>query len=46
MLNFKATVAKANTGIDVSKAKLLIGNYPNASNDGSSKPFISVVYQL
>jgi oligo-1,6-glucosidase len=46
MLNFKTTVSKSNTGIDVSKAKILIGNYPNPSNDGTLKPCEAVIYQL
>jgi oligo-1,6-glucosidase len=46
MLNFKATASKPNTGIDVSKAKILIGNYPTPTTDGSLKPYEAVVYEL
>ncbi len=46
MLNFKATTTKTELGIDFSKAKILIGNYPNPSKDGALNPYEAVVYQL
>jgi oligo-1,6-glucosidase len=47
LLNFKPTVAKANlTGIDLSKAKVLIGNYAIPSVDGTLKPCESVILEL
>lgn len=46
MLNFRSQSVKSNTGLDVSKAKVLISNYPAASMDGSLKPYEAVIYEL
>lgn len=46
LLNFKSTIAKANTGIDISKAKVLLGNYSNSSKDGKLQPYEAVIYEL
>ena len=46
LLNFKSTNAKVDTDIDISRAKVLLGNYPEASKDGSLKPYEAVVYSL
>ncbi len=48
LLNFSAKQAAANTGIDVSKAKMLISNYNNSSNNGTNtlRPYEAVVYEL
>jgi oligo-1,6-glucosidase len=47
LLNFKPTAAKADlAGIDLSKAKVLIGNYAAPSVDGSLKPCESVILEL
>ncbi|MBI1225027.1 MAG: alpha-glucosidase [Bacteroidetes bacterium] len=46
MLNWKATAAKANTGIDLSKAKLLLGNYPAPLLDGNLRPYEAVILEL
>jgi len=46
MLNFRDHAAKANTGIDLSKAKVLIGNYNSSSTDGGLKPYEAVVFEL
>ena len=46
MLNFSAKTVKANTGIDCSKAKLLIGNYTNSTKDENLKPYEAVVMEL
>jgi oligo-1,6-glucosidase len=46
MLNFKDKEATANTGIDLSKATVLINNYPTASTNGSLKPYEAVIFEL
>lgn len=46
LLNFKSDAATANIGIDLSKAKLLLGNYSNPSKTSTLQPYEAVVYQL
>lgn len=46
MLNFTDKEASANTGIDMSKAKVVLSNYENPSADGKLKPYEAVVYEL
>jgi oligo-1,6-glucosidase len=46
LLNFKSYPASAKTGIDLSHAKPLLGNYPDPSKDGSLRPYEAVVYEL
>lgn len=46
MLNFTSTPSKANTGIDLGKAKPLINNYEKPAEDGSLRPYEAVVYEL
>ncbi len=47
LLNFKPIAAKADlAGIDLSKAKVLIGNYATPSLDGTLKPCESLVLEL
>jgi oligo-1,6-glucosidase len=46
LLNFKAVDAVANTGLDLSKAKVLIGNYPNPAADGHLRPYEAVILEL
>ncbi|MFZ1527689.1 MAG: alpha-glucosidase [Ferruginibacter sp.] len=46
LLNFRKTRSSTNTGLDISKAKLLIGNYTDASKDGSLKPYEAAVYEI
>lgn len=46
MLNFTSTPSKANTGIDLGKAKPLINNYEKPAADGSLRPYEAVVYEL
>jgi oligo-1,6-glucosidase len=46
LLNFRDKPAKANTGIDLGKAKILINNYTKASADGTLQPYEAVVYEL
>ena len=46
LLNFKTQTAKANTGLDLSKARILIGNYTNPSLTGTLRPYEAVVLEL
>ncbi len=46
LLNFSTKPAKMNTGIDLSKAKKLIGNYQQSSAGENLQPYEAVVYQL
>ena len=46
LLNFKNKNSTVNTGIDMSKAKLLINNYTTASTDGTLRPYEAVIYEL
>ena len=46
VLNFKAVAAEVKTGLDLSKAKVLLRNYPAPSANGKLKPYEAVVYQL
>ncbi|MFI5137520.1 MAG: alpha-amylase family glycosyl hydrolase [Sphingobacteriales bacterium] len=46
LLNFKSKVASANTGIDLSQAKILAGNYSHPSNNGTLQPYEAVIYEL
>jgi oligo-1,6-glucosidase len=46
LLNFRSIPQAANTGIDISKAKILIDNYPEPSTNGQLKPYEAVVYEL
>ena len=46
LLNFKNKTATATTGLDISNAKLLLGNYPVPSKDGSLRPYEAVIYEL
>ncbi len=46
LLNFSNKVAKSNINLDVSKAKILLANYPIPSKNGSLAPYESIVYQL
>ena len=46
LLNFTAKPATVTTGMDLSKAKKLIGNYPQSSGGENLQPYESVVYQL
>jgi oligo-1,6-glucosidase len=46
LLNFTSSSSKENTGIDLSKAKLLIGNYEKPNADGSLRPYEAVIYEL
>ena len=46
LLNFKNKVATTHTGLNISKAKLLLGNYAKASKGNSLKPYEAVIYEL
>jgi oligo-1,6-glucosidase len=46
LLNFKSKPGAANTGIDLGKARVLLGNYAAPSKDGKLKPYEAVIYQL
>ncbi len=46
MLNFTDKEASANTGVDMSKAKVTLGNYETPSIDGKLKPYQAVIYEL
>jgi oligo-1,6-glucosidase len=46
LLNFKSQTAKANTGLDLSKARILIGNYTNPSLTGTLRPYEVVVLEI
>ncbi|HRH41559.1 MAG TPA: alpha-glucosidase C-terminal domain-containing protein, partial [Pyrinomonadaceae bacterium] len=46
LLNFKATESTVNTGFDLSKAKVLLGNYKDFSTDGKLKPYQAVILEL
>ena len=47
LLNFKSVDAKVDTtGLDLSKAKVRIGNYPTPSVSGTLKPYEAVILEL
>jgi oligo-1,6-glucosidase len=46
LLNFKAGPASVKTGIDLSKARLVLGNYSKPSGDGTLQPYEAVIYEL
>jgi oligo-1,6-glucosidase len=46
LLNFTDKEASANTGIEMSKSKVVLGNYATPSSDGKLKPDEAVVYEL
>ncbi len=46
MLNFKSKTAKANTGLNLNKVKLLLGNYTTATKDENLKPYEAVIFEL
>jgi oligo-1,6-glucosidase len=46
MLNFRSHAAMANSGLDLSKAKVLIGNYAKPSGDGHLQSYEAVVLEL
>jgi oligo-1,6-glucosidase len=46
LLNFTAKESVAKTGIDISKAKLLIDNYSAASANGVLRPYEAAIFEL
>ena len=46
LLNFKEKEASADTGLDVRKGKVLLGNYAAPSADGKLKPYEAVILEL
>lgn len=46
LLNFTNKPAAVNTGVDVSKAKLLIGNYTSAPAAENLRPYEALIYEL
>jgi oligo-1,6-glucosidase len=46
LLNFRSTSSLYNIGIDVSKEKLLLDNYRNASTGNKLRPYEAAVYEL
>jgi oligo-1,6-glucosidase len=46
LLNFTSATVKANTGIDLSKAKLLISNYEKTAADGNLRPYEAAVFEF
>ncbi len=46
MLNFTDRMASANTGIDLTKATIVCGNYPGRSGDAKLRPYEAVIYEL
>jgi oligo-1,6-glucosidase len=46
VLNFTAAQATVNTGIDLSKAKNILSNYPTISNNDKLRPYEAVIYEL
>lgn len=45
-LNFTKETATFATSLDLKKAKILLGNYPDSSKNKSLKPYEAVVYEL
>jgi oligo-1,6-glucosidase len=46
LLNFRTHTARANTGIDLSNARLLVDNYPEPPGGDSLRPYEARVYEL
>ena len=46
LLNFKDRIASLNTGLDLTPAKVILGNYPTPSRDGKLRPYEAVVYEF
>jgi oligo-1,6-glucosidase len=46
LLNFTSKEATANTGLDSSKAKILLGNYPSPLANGKLRPYEAVIYEF
>ncbi len=46
LLNFRDHPATAMTGIDLTRAKLLLNNYPDAPPTDTLRPYEARVYEL
>src|SRR5205085_12684391 len=46
LLNFRGKTVVANTGINVSKGKILLGNYPTPSTSGRLQPYEAMIIEL
>jgi oligo-1,6-glucosidase len=46
LLNFTSKVASYNTSIDISRAKLLLGNYTSRSMENKLRPYEAIIYEL
>jgi len=46
LLNFRDKAASVKTGLDLSKARVLLGNYPIASQDGQLQPYEAAIYEF
>ena len=46
LLNFRNKAASVKTGLDLSKGKVLLGNYPTASQAEQLRPYEAVIYEL
>lgn len=46
LLNFTDKTAATNTGFDLNKARLMIGNYASPSMNGTLKPYEAVVFEV
>jgi oligo-1,6-glucosidase len=46
VLNFRDRAASLDAGVDWSKVKVMLGNYPVASRQGRLQPYEAVVYEL
>jgi oligo-1,6-glucosidase len=46
LLNFSSKNATANTGLNISKAKVLIDNYGKITKKGTLRPYEAVIYEL
>jgi oligo-1,6-glucosidase len=46
LLNFSSKNAVAKTGLNISKAKVLIDNYGKVSKNGELRPYEAVIYEL
>jgi oligo-1,6-glucosidase len=46
LLNFSETPAIAETGLDLDRAKVLLGNYAAPSSDGTLRPYEAVILEL
>jgi len=46
LLNFKSVKAAVKTGLDLSKARPVMGNYASPSGDGTLQPYEAIIYEL